>query len=491
MATTKCHYLLILCFISSLLFVQRVAASVDYKDALTKSLLYFEGQRSGKLPPNQRVTWRGDSGLKDGKEANVDLVGGYYDAGDNVKFGFPMAFTITMLAWSVVDFGEHLSAQNELAHALEAIRWGTDYLIKASPYDGILYGEVGEGSTDHVCWERPEDMRTPRTPYRIDDDNPGSDLAGETAAALAAASMAFKQSDPTYAATLLLHAQQLRDFAQNHRGKYHESITEAAVFYPSSTYTDELLWADAWLYSATSDPKYLSFLQDTEDRGRQVEFSWNQKDIGAQIIVAKLVLEGKLDDYIEPWSTYWANAEEFICNCAQKGRRNFPLTDSRGLLYFKGWNNLQYTTASLFLVMVYSEILTKTGANLACYSGEVSPGDLYNFVQPQVDYILGNNPMKMSYMVGFGENYPKRIHHRASSIVSIKDDQTPVLCKQGFEDWYGRAEPNPNVLTGAVVGGPNKQDRYTDARANVKQNEPTTVTVAPLVGILAKLAGAA
>ncbi|XP_026384986.1 endoglucanase 12-like [Papaver somniferum] len=173
MATTKSHFLFILvCFISSLLFVQRVA-SVDYKEALTKSLLYFEAQRSGILPPNQRVTWRDNSALEDGQKSQVDLVGGYYDAGDNVKFGFPMAFTITMLSWSVVDFGKYISERDELTYALEVIKWVTDYLIKASPYDGILYGEVGEGNTDHACWQRPEDMTTPRTTYSIDAAHPG------------------------------------------------------------------------------------------------------------------------------------------------------------------------------------------------------------------------------------------------------------------------------------------------------------------------------
>ena len=43
----------------------------DYSSALEKSLLFFEGQRSGKLPPNQRVKWRADSGLSDGSAANV------------------------------------------------------------------------------------------------------------------------------------------------------------------------------------------------------------------------------------------------------------------------------------------------------------------------------------------------------------------------------------------------------------------------------------
>lgn len=46
-------------------------ASGGYKDALSKGILFFEGQRSGKLPANQRVNWRGDSALSDGKLENV------------------------------------------------------------------------------------------------------------------------------------------------------------------------------------------------------------------------------------------------------------------------------------------------------------------------------------------------------------------------------------------------------------------------------------
>ena len=37
----------------------------NYGEALSKSILFFEGQRSGKLPPTQRMTWRKDSALHD------------------------------------------------------------------------------------------------------------------------------------------------------------------------------------------------------------------------------------------------------------------------------------------------------------------------------------------------------------------------------------------------------------------------------------------
>lgn len=48
-------------------------ASHDYGDALAKNILFFEGQRSGKLPPNQRMTWRKDSALEDGFQIGVSL----------------------------------------------------------------------------------------------------------------------------------------------------------------------------------------------------------------------------------------------------------------------------------------------------------------------------------------------------------------------------------------------------------------------------------
>ncbi|RVW98032.1 Endoglucanase 2 [Vitis vinifera] len=113
-------------------------------------------------------------------------------------FGFPQAFTVTMISWSVIDFGSRPSAKKELDNALAAIKWGTDYSIKAHPQANVLYCQVGNGDADHACRERPEDMTTPRTSYKIDEQHPGSDLAGETAVAFAAASIAFSKSDPDY-----------------------------------------------------------------------------------------------------------------------------------------------------------------------------------------------------------------------------------------------------------------------------------------------------
>ena len=50
-----------------------------FAEAISKSLLFYEAQRSGPLPDNMRIDWRKDSALDDGDDVNKDLTGGYYD----------------------------------------------------------------------------------------------------------------------------------------------------------------------------------------------------------------------------------------------------------------------------------------------------------------------------------------------------------------------------------------------------------------------------
>ncbi|XP_030530405.2 endoglucanase 6 isoform X2 [Rhodamnia argentea] len=466
----------------------------DYGQALSKSILFFEAQRSGHLPKNQRVSWRANSGLNDGKASGVDLVGGYYDAGDNVKFGLPMAFTVTMMSWSILEYGNQMAKSGELGHAMEAVKWGTDYFIKAHPHPYVLYGEVGDGNSDHYCWQRPEDMTTDRRAYRIDPSKPGSDLAGETAAAMAAASLVFSRYDPAYSAELLRHAQQLFEFADKYRGKYDSSITVAQKYYRSvSGYNDELLWAAAWLYQATHNQYYLEYLGKNGDSlggtgWAMTEFSWDDKYAGVQTLVSKILMQGRAGHYAPEFERYQQKAEYFMCSCLGKGTKNVQRTPG-GLMFCQRWNNLQFVTSASFLMTVYSDYLASSRRNLHCFSGAVAPSALLSFAKSQVDYILGDNPRATSYMVGYGTNYPRQVHHRASSIVSFKVNPTFVSCRGGYATWFSRKASDPNLLTGATVGGPDAYDNFADQRNNYEQTEPATYNNAPLLGVLARLSG--
>ena len=115
-------------------------------------------------------------------------------AGDHVKFGFPLAWTTTTLLWGLVEFRTGYEAAGELDNMLDSVRWPLDYFIKCHVSDNLFYGQVADGYADHAEWTRPESMTTYRPSFAISDQQPGSDLAGETAAALAAGSIAFQDT---------------------------------------------------------------------------------------------------------------------------------------------------------------------------------------------------------------------------------------------------------------------------------------------------------
>lgn len=96
---------------------------------------------AGKLVDNT-ISWRGDSALKDGSDANLDLSKGMYDAGDHMKFGFPMAFTATVLSWAILEYGDQMDTVHQLEPAKDSLKWMTDYFIIAHPADNVLYIQV-------------------------------------------------------------------------------------------------------------------------------------------------------------------------------------------------------------------------------------------------------------------------------------------------------------------------------------------------------------
>ncbi|GMN31278.1 hypothetical protein TIFTF001_003182 [Ficus carica] len=459
--------------------------STDYSTALEKSILFFEGQRSGKLPSDQRLTWRGDSGLSDGSSYHVDLTGGYYDAGDNVKFGLPMAFTTTLLAWSVIEFGAEMGSQIE--HARAAVRWGTDYLLKAATATpGTLYVQVGDANLDHKCWERPEDMDTPRTVYKVSTQNPGSDVAAETAAALAAASIVFKNSDPSYSQKLLQTAMKVFDFADRYRGSYSDSLHSAVCpFYCSfSGYQDELLWGASWIHRASQDASYLDYIKSNGHLmgayDDNYSFSWDDKRPGTKVLLSKDFFEKKTQEF----QPYKSHSDNYICSLIP-GTSNFQSQYTPGGLLYKGSeNNLQYVTSSALLLLTYAKYLKQNGGIATCGGSTITAEKLISQAKRQVDYILGDNPAKMSYMVGFGERFPQHVHHRGSSVPSIHAHPDRIPCNDGFR-YLNSGSPNPNVLVGAIVGGPDSRDNFADDRNNYQQSEPTTYINAPFVGAVA------
>jgi len=426
-----------------------VAKSQDYARHLELSLLFYEAQRSGKLPENNRIYWRHDSMVDAGADHGVDLSGGYYDAGDNVKFNFPGAATMTLLAWSGVDYAEGYKKAGQWKYLLDAVRWGADYFVKCHTGKNELYVQVGDGNTDHSFWYPPEYIKYDYPSFKITASAPGSEVAGETAAFLAAASILFKDEDPSYSAKLLKHSKEIYDFADTYRGDYTGAVPNVISFYNTySGYLDELAWGAAWLLRATGDETYLNkynVIANTKYEsydpkkflGATGPISWDDKRPGCYILMAMITGEEK---HINGAYSY---CDAVLTQPKTKG----------GLWYDDGlsiWGANRYASNAASMVGMFANFLPKSDPKRAKY---------VEFVQKQTDYILGDNPAKVNYVVGAEANSPKAVHHRGASGVFDSQDKA--------------AKPDENIYTlwGALAGGPDKNDKYVDSRSNYQMTE--------------------
>ncbi|PWA80616.1 glycosyl hydrolase 9B5 [Artemisia annua] len=463
------------------------AVTKKYGDALKVALQFFDVQKAGKLENNE-ISWRGDSALTDGKDVKLDLSKGMYDAGDHMKFGFPMAYTATVLSWAILEYGDQMNAADQLDSAKDSLKWITDFLVNAHPEPNVLYIQVGDPELDHKCWDRPEAMTEKRPTIQINTSAPGTEVAAETAAAMASASLVFKSSDPKYSSTLLKHAKELFTFADKHRGSYSENIPEVQTYYNSTGYGDELLWAASWLYHATTEQTYLDYVTGTNGEtfanwGSPTWFSWDDKLPGTQVLLSRSSLFNSKVASNADIKKYRKTAEAIMCGLLPKSPTATSSRTKNGLIWISDWNALQHPVASAFLAVVYSDyMLTSRSLKIQCDADTFTAKDLRKFALSQANYVLGDNPMKMSYLVGYGDKYSQYVHHRGASIPA---DAT-TGCSDGW-DWLSSDKPNPNVAVGALVGGPFLNESFVDDRNNSMQTEPSTYNSAALVGLLSGL----
>jgi len=439
------------------------ATTFNYGEALQKAIMFYEFQRSGKLPSTIRNNWRADSCLDDGKDVGLDLTGGWFDAGDHVKFNLPMAYTAAMLAWAVYEEKDAFVKSGQLKYILDEIKWATDYFIKCHPEPDVYYYQVGDGDIDHMWWGPAEvvHLRTKRPSYKVDITSPGSTVSAETAAALAAASIVFKDTDPQYSNLCLKHAKELFNFADKTRSD--AGYTAATNFYTShSGFYDELTWAATWIYLATGDTSYLdkaeSYVEfwSTEPQTDIMSYKsghcWDDVRYGAQLLLARITNKPIYKESMERHLDYWTVGVD-------NSRIKYT---PKGLAWLNNWGSLRYATTTAFLAAVYAD-----------WEG-CSPqkAKIYNdFAKAQVDYALGSTGR--SFVVGFGENWPQHPHHRTA-----------------HGSWYDSMnvpDYHRHVLYGALVGGPGESDNYRDDISDYQCNEVACDYNAGFVGALAKM----
>ncbi len=425
------------------------AAGYDYSEALKNSILFYDANKCGKDVATDNVfSWRSACHTSDGSDVGADLTGGYHDAGDHVKFGLPQAYTASVLGWSLYEYDEVFAATGNKTKMLQQLKYFTDYFIKSHTDANTFYYQIGDGELDHQYWGSPE-LQTGSRPAKCvaNSSKAASDILGETAAALALMYLNYKDVDLTYANKCLKTAKELYSMGTSNKDR-----GDGQYFYASTSIYDDLSWGAVWLHIATGDNSYLddakTFCLNKNSNGdnplqHKWTMCWDDMYIPVFVKLSELTGDETYKGAVEYNLNYWINT---------------LATTPGGLKYLHYWGCLRYAAASSMIAAIY-------------YKQNPDPKYI-NMLKTQIDYILGDNPANMSYVVGMGNKWSQHPHHRAA---------------QGGQGYANNANTTPAkyVLLGALIGGPDVSDTFIDSVVEYQYTEVALDYNAGFVGALA------
>lgn len=401
----------------------------------------------------------------------VDVAGGMHDAGDHVKFGMPENYSAAALGWGYYEFRDAYVKTGQDGHIETILRYFNDYLMKCTFRDssGTVIAhcyQVGDGDIDHAFWNSPEIDQMSRPAFFLTADKPQTDYVVSAAGSLALNYLNFKDTDPEYAQKSLDYAQALWKFANDNPKELSDNADGPKGYYRSNKWEDDYCWAAAWLFLCTEDPSYLEVSAEYVDYYAPSGwcFCWNDMWSGANTmwgVINQTYPELGLVDMVRTaqgknqyvYDDFWDEVEK----C-------FPvwqnLETPGGYAFLNQWGSARYNTAMQLIALVYDK-----------YNNNGQPGAYSEWAKSQMEYIMGDNPLGRSYIVGYNENSVKFPHHRAASGLT--------KCEDPDEHRY--------VLYGALAGGPDGQDNHIDVTSDYIYNEVTIDYNAAFVGACAGL----
>ena len=515
----KVIIVLIISVVSGAFSVAQDLSNTDYKKALWMTTRFYGGQRSGDnnwliydhLPSGVNSNLRGKAFRAD-RDGSVDLSGGWHDCGDHVKFGQTQFYSAYMLLKGYEQFkagyGDYYSADyagytsqstsgsapgwqwegsahdpNGIPDILDEIKHETDFLIKCTPNGSTFYYQIGDGggNGDHATNNTAVKIQTfavnqggnndngagsPSGPFRGAYKNPNDGaMASMCAAALALMSKQYEPFDPAYAALCLTHAENAYTYASNHIGQ--AAGTANGGFYSAhdNAYNP---WAICLgeMFKATGQNSYKTTmnalsvgLTGSPQVKPNIFYSFDYANVGelALFVMAELGNSTARTAFNDHYSNHWINGSNY------GGEGNYT---GGG-----GWGQLRYTGNASFIVALYKKLNGLTTLNSKVFDN--------------VDYILGSNNAKQSFVVGYaptavgGVTYAQHPHHRNAY---LRDDNPSGGAMSATNI------PNKNIQLGALVGG-NKTNSasYDDTWTEFVNTEVCIDYNAGLVGGLAAI----
>ena len=379
----------------------------------------------------------------------ADVSGGWFDAGDFLKFTGTTSYSTAELLLAERDLPDMKTLSAEAEHGLQWVdkMWDGD--------SETLYAQVGIGAgndavrTDHDVWRLPEaDDRLDVSPgdpdYTIKHrpvfraNEPGEpitpSLAGRVAAVFALAAQRTADSDPDGAREWLEKAAAVYDLADTDHDPDKPLVTAfPSAFYPEDSWQDDMEFAGAELALAA------------RDLGDDREGDWTSKaahwakayldsDVKGTLNVADVSALAHVDlaTALDGARSNGVGAGDLNKDLRRQLKEGVDRAGNdpfgAGAVY-NDFDAVPHTFGLVATARLYAKATGDT--RYAAFAGR------------QRGWALGANPWGTSFVIGAGEVYPHCPEHQLANL-------------RGSHDGKG------TILRGAVVNGPNAADKLAE-----------------------------
>ncbi|KOV79835.1 glycoside hydrolase family 9 protein [Nocardia sp. NRRL S-836] len=381
--------------------------------------------------------------------ARVDLEGGWFDAGDFVKFTHASSYsTASML----------LALRNKHDDALyEEAKFGLRWLDKAwDERTGTLYAQVGIGTGseefgfvgDHDVWRLPEaddklDVKPGDSQYFIKHrpvfranaagEKISPNLVGRVAGSFALAAQIEAKRNPRLACRYLDKAAQLFALAKTEDvGQLVTAFPHA--YYPEPSWTDDLEFGATQLAlaaKALNDKRYTQFARAATHWAKEFLATQDPDTLNVYNIsalghadLAKLLKAG-----VPGAEVTEAQVVGDLRRQLQQGADAAKGSPFRTAANVETWDVGSRTFGFITTAALY---------------GKLTGDRTYEtFGTQQRGFALGTNAWGTSLIVGVGAKFPECPHHQAANL-------------------SGSPDGGAKVLVGAVINGPNDATLFSD-----------------------------
>ena len=500
-----------------------------YSTPLANSLFFYENERDGAnfiatplrtaaghlndqsasvyLTPNMNKNGR-FSGSLTPTGAVIDASGGWWDAGDYLKFVQTHSYTVALMLIGVRDFPNQMGAGSSASNFTAEARFGLDWLQKMwDDNSKTFYYQVGIGNgnsstvSDHDIWRLPQAddaFQGCTFNFRYICHRPvfintaggagariSPNLAGRMAASLAECFQVFKTSDPAYADKCLLSAENIFDLANTAPSSL--LTTAPHSFYPETEWRDDLEFGATELYFALAggglpaglphtDPLFYlqkaAFWANAYITGpNDAADTLNLYDVSG---LAHFELYRALGLAGNPSGLATTQAA-LLADLKKQLNKAVTQADSDPFGFGFTWAAYDTTSHGGGLVVMANEYDNMTGATTS-----------QAFAHRWLANILGTNAWGTSLIVGDGITFPHCMQHQVANLVGSLDGTPPVL--------KGAAVEGPNGITtrglvsGMVTCPANGVDVFAQFNGNgavYEDNVQSFSTVEPAIDLTA------